>query len=92
LILIVHGQGDEFQAGLDVLTKLTEGNVHLNVDSNKTTSKVFLNSKNVQVNKFSGPHPSGNVSVHVSKIDPINKGDIIWYLYPQDVLTIGKLF
>lgn len=90
--LIVHGQGDEFQAGLDVLTKLTEGNVHLNVDSNKTTSKVFLNSKNVQVNKFSGPHPSGNVSVHVSKIDPINKGDIIWYLYPQDVLTIGKLF
>lgn len=90
--LIVHGQGDEFQAGLDILTKLTNGTVHLNVDSNKTTSKVFLNSKNVQINTFSGPHPSGNVSVHVSKIDPINKGDIIWYLYPQDVLTIGKLF
>lgn len=90
--LIVHGQGDAFQAGLDVLTKLTEGTVHLNVDANKTTSKVFLNSKNVQVNNFSGPHPSGNVSVHISKLDPINKGDIIWYLYPQDVLTIGKLF
>jgi len=90
--LIVHGQGDEFQAGLDVLTKLTEGKVHLNVDANKTTSKVFLNSKNVQINTFSGPHPSGNVSVHISKTEPINKGDIIWYLYPQDVLTIGKLF
>lgn len=90
--LIVHGQGEAFQAGLDVLTKLTQGTVHLNVDTAKTFSKVFLNSKNVQVNKFSGPHPSGNVSVHISKIDPINKGDIVWYLYPQDVLTIGKLF
>ena len=90
--LIVHGQGEAFQAGLDVLTKLTEGKVHLNVDTTKTTSKVFLNSQNVQINKFSGPHPSGNVSVHVSKVHPINKGDIIWYLYPQDVLTIGKLF
>ena len=90
--LIVHGQGEAFQAGLDVLTKLTEGKVHLNVDGKKTISKVFLNSKNVQINTFSGPHPSGNVSVHVSKVDPINKGDIIWYLYPQDVLTIGKLF
>jgi len=90
--LIVHGQGEAFQAGLDVLNKLTEGSVHLNVDTSKTTSKVFLNSQNVQINKFSGPHPSGNVSVHVSRVDPINKGDIIWYLYPQNVLTIGKLF
>ncbi len=90
--LIVHGHGDEFQAGLDILTKLTEGTVHLNVDAKKTTSKVFLNSKNVQINTFSGPHPSGNVSVHVSKLDPINKGETIWYLYPQDVLTIGRLF
>lgn len=90
--LIVHGHGDEFQAGLDILTKLTDGTVHLNVDAKKTTSKVFLNSKNVQINTFSGPHPSGNVSVHVSKLDPINKGETIWYLYPQDVLTIGRLF
>ncbi len=90
--LIVHGQGKEFQAGLDVLTKLTEGKVHLNVDTKRTTSKVFLNSKNVQINTFGGPHPSGNVSLHISKVDPINKGELVWYLYPQDVLTIGKLF
>jgi Na+-transporting NADH:ubiquinone oxidoreductase subunit A len=90
--LIVHGQGEAFQAGLDILKKLTDGHVHLNVDTKRTISKVFLNSKNVQINTFSGPHPSGNVSVHISKIDPINKGDLIWYLYPQDVLTIGRLF
>ncbi len=90
--LIVHGHGKEFQAGLDVLAKLTNGKIHLNVDAKNTTSKVFLNSKNVQINHFSGPHPSGNVSVHVSRIDPINKGEVIWYTGPQEVITIGKLF
>lgn len=92
LDLIVHGQGKEFQAGLDVLTKLTSGKVHLNVDAKNTTSKVFLNSKNVQLNSFSGPHPASNVSVHVSRVDPINKGEVIWYTGPQEVITIGKLF
>jgi len=90
--LIVHGQGEAFQAGLDALTKLTEGTVHLNVDAKNTTSKVFLNSKGVQINSFSGPHPAGNVSVQVSRISPMNKGDIIWYLYPQDVISIGNFF
>jgi len=90
--LVVQGKGDEFQTGLDVLKKLTNGPVHLNVDAKNTTSKVFLNSKNVQINKFSGPHPTGNVSVQASKISPINKGELIWYLYPQDVITIGNFF
>jgi Na+-transporting NADH:ubiquinone oxidoreductase subunit A len=90
--LIVHGHGEVFQVGLDVLKKLTTGKVHLNIDDKNTTSKVFKNSKNVQLNRFSGPHPTGNVSVHVSRIDPINKGELIWYLGPQEVLTIGRLF
>lgn len=89
---IVHGKGELFQTGLDALAKLTNGKVHLNVHTKLTTSKVFLNSKNVQINSFAGPHPSGNVSVHIANVDPINKGDIVWYLYPQDVLTIGRLF
>jgi len=90
--LMVHGHGKEFQAGLDVLSKLTNGDVFLNIHADKTFSKVFLNAKNVKLNSFRGPHPSGNVSVHISKLDPINKGDIVWYVSPQDVLTIGRLF
>jgi len=88
---IVHGYGEEFQMGLDALAKLTSGKVHLNVEVN-TSSKVFTNSKNVQINEFSGPHPAGNVGTQIHAIDPINKGDIVWYLYPQDVLSIGRLF
>jgi Na+-transporting NADH:ubiquinone oxidoreductase subunit A len=90
--LIVHGQGEAFQTGLDALKKLTPGIIHLNLDDNATHSKVFTNSKNVQFNHFSGPHPTGNVGVQINKIDPINKGEVVWYLYPQDVLAIGRLF
>jgi len=90
--LMLHNHGTEFQAGLDVLKKLTPGKIFLNVHAKKTFSKVFLNAKNVEINSFQGPHPVGNVSVHISRIDPINKGDIIWYVSPQDVLTIGRLF
>lgn len=90
--LIVHGYGDEFQAGLDALAKLTEGKVHLNIDAKSTKSKVFLNSKKVQINEFSGPHPASNVSVHINRLDPLNKGEVIWYVGPQEVLTIGRLF
>ncbi|KAF0131031.1 MAG: Na+-transporting NADH:ubiquinone oxidoreductase subunit A [Bacteroidetes bacterium] len=90
--LIVHGQGEAFQKGLDVLSTLTKGKIHLNIDASATQSKVFTNSKGVQINKFSGPHPAGNVGVQINKIDPINKGEVVWYLYPQDVIIIGKLF
>ena len=90
--LLVEGFEKEFQAGLDVLSKLTEGKVHLNVSAKKTSSKVLLNAKNVQINKFSGPHPAGNTSVHINRVDPINKGESIWYTHPQEVISIGNLF
>jgi Na+-transporting NADH:ubiquinone oxidoreductase subunit A len=90
--LMVHGQGEAFQTGIDALAKVTKGKVHLNVNSQASPSKVFVNSKNAQVNEFSGPHPAGNVGTQIAHIDPINKGEIVWYLYPQDVLMIGKFF
>lgn len=89
---IVHGNGKEFQTGLDALTKLTSGKIYLNLPEGQGHSKVFTNSSNVEINYFDGPHPAGNVSTQINRIDPINKGDIIWYLRPQEVINIGKLF
>lgn len=83
---------EAFRTGLKAISKLTTGKVHLNVHEKKTKSDVFLNAKGVQINRFDGPHPAGNISTQINKIDPINKGDIIWYLYPQEVITIGRLF
>lgn len=89
---IAHDQGATLQAGLDALTKLTEGKVHLNITGNTNANAAFTSAKNVQINKISGPHPAGNVGIQVHHIDPVNKGEIVWVLGALDVLTIGKLF
>ena len=90
--VLFKGEDQNLQAGIDVLNKLTEGTVHLNVDSNREVSPIFSHLKNVQLNRFSGPHPAGNVGVQIHHIDPINKGDIVWTVKPQGVAEIGKLF
>jgi len=88
---IVNGKGNLFQTGLDVLSKLTNGKVHLNI-SDTTSATEFLNSRNVQINTFKGPHPAGNVGIQIHHLDPINKGDVVWFAGVQDVITIGSLF
>jgi len=90
--LVVHGNGEAFQAGIDALVKLSGGKVHLNVSGNDASSKVFTNCKDVKLNKFAGKHPAGNVGTQIAYLDPINKGDIVWYLRPQEVLHIGRFF
>lgn len=89
---VLHGLENEFQTGVDFLKKLTNGKIHLNVDGNTNPSTVFTSCKGVQINKITGAHPAGNVGVQIHHIDPINKGDVLWYLYPQDVLIIARLF
>jgi len=88
----VEGNQNEFQTGIDVLSKLTGGKIHLNIHETNTKSQVFLGAKGVQINKFSGPHPSGMVGIQIAHIDPINKGDIVWTVDPQSVIIIGRLF
>ncbi|HRS54124.1 MAG TPA: Na(+)-translocating NADH-quinone reductase subunit A, partial [Bacteroidales bacterium] len=89
---IVHGKGEAFQTGINAISKLCDGKIFLNVPDNEYVSKVFLNTKNVTITKFSGPHPAGNVGIQIHHIDPINKGDVVWFINPQDIIKIGKLF
>ena len=82
---------NNLQAGIDVLYALTSSSI------NMVLPKQFFNEKlmslqNVSLHTFEGKHPSGNVGVQVHHINPINKGDIIWYLEPQDVIAIARMF
>jgi Na+-transporting NADH:ubiquinone oxidoreductase subunit A len=88
----LYGMDELFQKGLDYVVKLTKGRTHLNIDGNTNGSSLFTRAKGVDINTVSGPHPAGNVGVQIHHIDPLNKGDIVWYLEPQDVLSIGRLF
>ncbi len=90
--LILHSNEEPFQAGLDILAKLTSGKVHLNLDTRQMGPKIWDAFKGVRINYFSGKHPSGNVGTQIAHLDPINKGDIVWYLRPQEVIAIGRLF
>ncbi|WP_439487585.1 Na(+)-translocating NADH-quinone reductase subunit A [Algoriphagus sp.] len=86
----LKGQEKYLQAGIQALAKLTSGKVHLNVDGSKAVPAPFSDLKGVQVNKFSGPHPAGNVGVQIHHVDPINKGEIAWTVTPYGVAQIGK--
>jgi len=88
----IYGCEAEFQEGIKALSKLTQGKIHLNIPTDYPSSHIFAKVKGVELNEFSGPHPSGNVGVQIHHIDPVNKGDVVWHLDPQDVIVIGRLF
>lgn len=89
---VVKGCEADFQTGIDALRKLTQGKIHLNLNSDYPASKVFTGASGVQINYFKGPHPAGNVGIQIHHLDPINKGEVAWTINPQHVIVIGRLF
>ena len=87
----LKGKEAELQEALFALAKLTDGKVHVSIHTNASLSP-FANLKGIVLHKVSGPHPSGNVGTQIAKINPINKGDIVWTISPQDLVIIGELF
>lgn len=82
---------EHYQTGINVLKKLCDGKVHLGL-SNNTTSSVLKNTEGVEKHIFSGPHPAGNVGIQIHHVDPVNKGESVWYVNLQDVVNLGRLF
>jgi Na+-transporting NADH:ubiquinone oxidoreductase subunit A len=82
-------KGAELQAAITAVSKLTDGKVHVSIGANSNSSFAKLNG--IELHKVSGPHPSGNVGTQIAKIDPINKGEVVWIITPQDLVIIGEL-
>ncbi len=82
------------QKGLEVISTLTEGKVHLSLSAKPGFGEAFKNLKapNLEVHKFDGPHPAGNTGTQIHQIDPINKGEVVWTIKPQELVYIGRLF
>jgi Na+-transporting NADH:ubiquinone oxidoreductase subunit A len=90
---LVDGNDDAFQAGLDIISKITTGKVYLAINGKKDVKSSIAEAKSVEIVKVSGPHPSGNVGIHIHHIAPIkNRNDIVWTCNVQAVIWIGKLF
>ncbi len=84
---VIKGQENDFQTGLDALAKLTSGKLYVGIKKGST-----IKVQNAEVYEFEGPHPAGNVGVQINNIKPVNKGEVVWTVRPDDVILIGRLF
>ncbi len=91
--IVMDNQDEFFKLGTRVLKALTEGKVYLSIDGQKDQMpKAFEGLDDVEIHQFIGPHPAGNVSVHIAHIKPLNVGEVVWFAHAQDVAAIGKFF
>ena len=82
------GEMNAIQAAVDALALLTDGKVHVSVNSSESA---FCKLKGVVLHSFEGPHPAGNVGVQISHISPIRKGETVWTVSPAALACIGRL-
>lgn len=87
---IVADNVEDFKAGLDVLTRLTDGSVYV---CRAPKSEVPGESqRKVSVAEFDGPHPAGLSGTHMHFLKPASPEHVNWYVNYQDVIAIGRLF
>jgi len=88
---VFKDEANSWQTGINALSKLTMGKINLGLSAKKV-NEIFSKTKGVEINLFNGPHPAGNVGIQIHAVSPLNKGEIIWTIQPQDVIMIGRLF
>ena len=85
---ILKDQKNDFQLGIDLLNKLVDQPVFLGVE--KIFSDYFGSIEGVQHYTVQGPHPAGNLSLHIQKLCPLNIGERIWTVNAEDVANLGR--
>lgn len=87
-----NSNGSFFRTGIAAIATLTDGKVNLVLNGKEQPPEILNGIQGVEVSYFSGPHPAGNVGIHIHHIDPVNKGEKVWHVNFQDVYAIGRLF
>ena len=97
---VMIGKEEALKKGLEALTHLTDGKVHICFRPNQrlsqtiqqlTTSNYHFNNQQFNIHFIKGPHPAGNIGTQIAHIDPINKGEVVWTMNLQDVAVLGEL-
>ena len=99
---LLEGKMDLFLKGISTIAKLTKGKLFLTAKVGSKMHEILsqdptivekLNEiPNCEFVPFSGPHPSGNVGTQIHFLTPIQKGEAVWYVEPQNLCNIGNLF
>jgi len=90
--VVIEGRRDDFDRGLQIVSKLTGGATYLCTAGNSTAAAAAAVAAPVSLERFEGPHPSGTVGLHIHRLDPIHSKKCVWHIGYQDVLAVGRLF
>ena len=88
--VVVKEAQQEFESGLLILTRLTEGKVY--VCSGEGFEVAVPEHERISGQVFSGPHPAGLAGTHIHHLDPVGPNKTVWYLDFQEVIAFGHLF
>jgi len=86
--LVISENVKEFERGLQVISRLTDGKTFLCKEAGKSIPSV----SEVEVKEFKGIHPAGSPGTHIHFIDPVSDKKTVWHIGYQDVIAIGKFF
>ena len=89
-VVVLAERGADFQAGIDVLAKLTDGKVF--VCHGAQGHPDLTPNAQVVTQGFAGPHPAGLPGTHIHYLDPVSENKTVWTINYQDVMAIGSLF
>jgi len=88
LRFVLKDDQKEFQLGIDLLNKLVDQPIFLGTD--KAQMGYFQTVEGVQHYTVEGPHPAGNLSLHIQNITPLNMGERVWTVNAEDVANLGR--
>ncbi len=89
-VVVLQGAESDFERGLDLLTRLTDGTVW--VCRRPGAAIPSGSSEQIRVEEFAGPHPAGLPGTHIHKLDPVSDKKTVWTIGYQDVAAVGRLF
>jgi Na+-transporting NADH:ubiquinone oxidoreductase subunit A len=88
--VVLEGQVDDFLLGVRLVAKLLDAPTYLCVGEHSEIGDRAPDS--VRVERFTGPHPSGTVGLHIHQLRPVSRKHSVWHIGYQDVAAVGRLF
>ena len=86
-VVVIAEHKADFENGLKLLSKLTEGQVYL-----CKAAGADIPAANAQVEEFAGLHPAGLPGTHIHHLLPASANRTVWHINYQDVIAFGQLF
>lgn len=85
---VLAGGRDAFRAGLEAISKLTDGRTYLCTGAGEDWSS--WTGAGVETATFDGPHPAGTPGLHIHRLYPVGAGRTAWHIGYQGVAEIGR--